>query len=372
MKSFDVSVQGDGAVAMSLALALSTQGLRVAWIQPADARSVQRSDVRTYALSARSVDLLSRLKVWGAIPEEAKTAVHDMWVFGDDGQSRLSFSSFDQAVHALAWIVDAAELERVLYEAVRFAPHVTAVIPGQPLQCALRAVADGRHAHTLAKEAGSAWTHRYGHIGVAARVVSDIAHAGMARQWFRSPDIVALLPFDRPKPGCSYGVVWSLPEDRGREVMAMAPAAFEHALMEATSGQVGDLQLHGQRSSWPLTLRLSQSVCGPGWVVLGDAAHTVHPLAGQGLNLGLADVDCLSTVLAQRESFRELGDEKLLRRYARQRWWSTHTMGAMTHGLQQLFATPHPMGRHLRNLGLRWMEQASPVKSVLARQAFRS
>lgn len=371
MQFFDVSVQGDGAVAMALALSLSTQGLRVAWIQPNAARGRERSDVRTYALSARSVDLLTRLKVWEAMSGDAKTAVHDMWVHGDDGQSRLSFSSFDQAVDALAWIVDAAELERVLFEAARFAPHVTMVSADQAVQASLRAVADGRDSHRSAQPA-SAWDHRYGHVGVAARVVSSLAHAAVARQWFRSPDILALLPFDRPHRGHSYGVVWSVPEERGRELMAMTAADFEEALVQASDGQAGVLRLNGQRASWPLALHLSASVCGPGWVVLGDAAHTVHPLAGQGLNLGLADVDCLSTVLAQRERFRELGDEKLLRRYARQRWWATRSMGAMTHGLQQLFATSHPMGRQLRNQGLRWMERATALKTALARQAFRS
>lgn len=358
---------------MSLALLLSTQGLRVAWIPPASARGAQRTDVRTYALSARSVDLLSRLKIWDALPDDAKTAVLDMWVYGDDGQSRLTFSAFDQSVETLAWIVDAAQLERVLFEAVRFAPYITSVTPDQPIQVALRAFADGRQAQAHRQpQAESAWTHRYGHVGVAARVVSDTPHAAVARQWFRSPDIVALLPFDRPQPDASYGLVWSVPQDQGRDLMTMTPAAFEEALMQATSGLAGVLQLQGQRASWPLALNVGSSVCGPGWVAVGDAAHTVHPLSGQGLNLGLADVDCLSTVLAQRESFRDLGDEKLLRRYARQRWWSTHAMGAMTHGLQQLFATPHPVGRHLRNQGLRWVERATPLKTLLARQAFRS
>jgi 2-polyprenyl-6-methoxyphenol hydroxylase-like FAD-dependent oxidoreductase len=117
---------------------------------------------------------------------------------------------------------------------------------------------------------------------------------------------------------------------------------------------------------------IAERVCGPGWVLLGDAAHVVHPLAGQGLNLGLADVRALSEVLAAREPWREPGDERLLRRYARQRAAPTQAMGQMTDGLLQLFASQRPVLRELRNRGLSLVNALPPLKRLLASQALDS
>ena len=107
---------------------------------------------------------------------------------------------------------------------------------------------------------------------VAARLQADAAHAGVARQWFRSPDVLALLPFDRPVPGQCYGLVWSVPDARAEELMALDDAAFEQALADATGGAAGSLRLCSERAAWPLTLARAETICGHGWVLLGDAA----------------------------------------------------------------------------------------------------
>jgi len=110
-------------------------------------------------------------------------------------------------------------------------------------------------------------------------------------------------------------------------------------------------------------------VVGPGWALLGDAAHVVHPLAGQGLNLGLADVAVLAQVLADREPWRGLGDEKLLRRYARERAAATQAMGEVTDGLLRLFASPAPLVRELRNRGLGLVNGLPLLKRLLTARA---
>ena len=369
MNRFDVCVRGSGAVGMALALALSRQGLAVAWQRPPSPAQAS-PDVRTYALNARSVDLLSELKVWQALSEPERTAVYDMRVQGDALGGEIGFSSYEQGVDTLAWIVDAAALDRALGQALGFAPHVQAVEQDVPSE--LLVLADGRDSAGRAALGVGMQVHDFGQRAVAARLVSDRPHAGLARQWFRSPDVLALLPFDGTMPQGGYGLVWSVPTDRAHALVAMEAAAFEQALQEATQGEAGSLRLCSERASWPLVGSMADTVSGPGWVLVGDAAHTVHPLAGQGLNLGLADVASLARVIREREAFRTLGDEKLLRRYARDRYLATRAMGQVTRGLLDLFAHPASAVRMARNRGLGWIDALSPVKKWLASQALRS
>jgi 2-polyprenyl-6-methoxyphenol hydroxylase-like FAD-dependent oxidoreductase len=191
----------------------------------------------------------------------------------------------------------------------------------------------------------------------------------MAHQWFRSPDILALLPFDRPQPGRSFGLVWSLPEELARRWQSAPAAEFEDALNEASQGAAGRLALASERMSWPLAIGHAQAVSGAGWALVGDAAHTVHPLAGQGLNLGLADVQVLADVLAAREVWRGPGDADLLSRYARRRAPAVWAMAQATDLLWGLFAGRQPGLRELRNRGMSLVQQVTPLKRWLVRQA---
>ncbi|RZJ01583.1 MAG: ubiquinone biosynthesis protein UbiH, partial [Haliea sp.] len=149
-----------------------------------------------------------------------------------------------------------------------------------------------------------------------------------------------------------------------------APAQeFEAELARATGAVLGGLQLTTERASWPLQLARADRWCGAGWALAGDAAHTVHPLAGQGLNLGLADARELARVIGAREYWRGLGDMKLLRRYERARKADVLAMGAATDGLQQLFARRDAPSRWLRNQGMLGFDGSGPLKQWVARQA---
>jgi 2-polyprenyl-6-methoxyphenol hydroxylase-like FAD-dependent oxidoreductase len=365
MAGVDVLVRGAGAVGLAAALALARHGLAVALLGTPAAAT--REDVRAYALNAASVELLRGLKVWDALPADARTAVYDMHIEGDAAGAALDFSAWAQGTEALAWIVDAAALEAALRTAARFAPHLSWV--ETEVDASLQVLAEGKASATRARLGVSMPVHRYGQRAVAARLDAEWPHAGLARQWFRSPDVLALLPFDRPRPGHGYGLVWSVPDARADELMALTAAEFETALMDATGGDAGALKLAGERADWPLAIGRAERVCGPGWVLVGDAAHVVHPLAGQGLNLGLADVLTLARVIEQREAWRPLGDERLLRRYARERDVPTRAMGQLTDALLHLFASPQPVLRELRNRGLTLLNQLPPVKRFLAARA---
>lgn len=379
---YDICVSGSGAVARVLALLLSGQGWRVAWACQAEPAPSASPEVRAYALNARSIALLQRLRIWSQLKAFA-TPVHEMHIQGDDGGA-LSFSAWQQRVGELAWIVDAGALERLLGEALRFAPHVTVVAPanetGQPaVSASLLAVCEGRASATRETLGVSFNRQDYGHRAIAARLKAGRPHAGVARQWFRSPDVLALLPFHDPEPEASYGLVWSMPEAQAQGLLALPTAEFELALAEAlratdpqAEAQVGVLSVASSLASWPLALAQADPWSGPGWVLLGDAAHQVHPLAGQGLNLGLADAQALAAILGetrQSEPWRSPGDERLLRRYVRERWLPTQAMAGVTDGLLNLFTRDHAALRELRNRGMGLLDHLTPVKRWLVGHA---
>ncbi|RZI84702.1 MAG: 2-octaprenyl-3-methyl-6-methoxy-1,4-benzoquinol hydroxylase [Rubrivivax sp.] len=380
-KKFDVCVSGSGAVAKCLALALSGQGWRVAWACAEPNRHPSAEDIRAYALNTRSLALLERLRIWPGLQASA-TPVHDMQIRGD-GRGHLGFSAWQQCVSELAWIVDAAALERLLGEALKFSPHVT-MVPALvddalPADADLLAVCEGKQSATRAALGVEFVRSDYGHSALAARLTAAQPHQGVARQWFRSPDVLALLPFHAPSAGASYGLVWSMPQARAQQLLALPAPDFEAALQQALDEvdpgawqALGPLTLGSPVASWPLAMAQAQQWSGPGWVLLGDAAHQVHPLAGQGLNLGLADVDTLVGILGEaRESepWRTAGDERLLRRYARRREWPTRAMSGVTDGLLHLFADDRAPLRELRNTGMALLDHMSPVKRWLVSRA---
>ena len=371
MPSTDVLIQGAGIVGRSLALCLGQLGLRVVLHAPA-ARENPVEDVRAYALNATSVALLRQLRVWDALPPHAVTPVYDMRVEGD-GQSCLTFSAWQQGVAELAWIVDVPALEAALDTAVRFAPHVQVVTGDAALpEAALTAICEGRFAPSHEALRVDVQRRSYGQTAIAARLSITLPHAGVARQWFLSPDVLALLPCTAGPDGApACALVWSLPDARAAELMAAPDAAFEAALTQAAPLEpvLGDVRLISRRSSWPLSRLVVDPWCGPGWVLVGDAAHGVHPLAGQGLNLGLADVASLQQVLRDREPWRSVGDVRLLRRHARRRALPTRAMGDLTGGLMHLFAHPSPWARELRNQGLSLVQHAPGLKRWLTAQA---
>jgi 2-polyprenyl-6-methoxyphenol hydroxylase-like FAD-dependent oxidoreductase len=372
MQSFDVLVRGAGVVGQCLALALARQGLQVAIRSNsrAERQTETHGDVRAFALNAASVALLRELGVWDAMPRGDVTAVHEMQVRGDAPGAALEFTAWQQRVDALAWIVDVAALEHALDTALRGAERVVRVDAEVP--ATLEALCEGRESATRAGLGVQFERYAYDQLAVAARLTSSQDHQNVAHQWFRSPDVLALLPLDVPQAQQSFALVWSCPTARAHELLALEPTPFEAELARATAGEAGALTLCSQRAAWPLMRATARPWCGRGWVLLGDAAHVVHPLAGQGLNLGLADVTALGRVIAQREPWRSLDDPRMLRRYRRERAAPTWAMSRLTDGLLQVFSHPAAPVRELRNRGLTLVNHLPPLKRWLNARAIHS
>lgn len=373
----DICIRGAGVVGSTLALLLARDRLRVGLLPQAAAPSSHppsgdTSDVRAYALNAASRDLLMSLRAW---PEpEFATPVAAMEIHGDSS-GVLRFSAEAQKVAALAWIVDLPALQARLADALRFQPLVEMLETQRP--AALTAVCEGRASATRQAFGVSFETTPYPQRAIAARLRCEKPHGGVARQWFLPDGVVALLPLGG-SAGDTVAMVWSAETARAADLLALDGEAFVAEALAATGGAVGALSLISPRADWPLQFARANRWCGPmpgdhpktaSWVLAGDAAHNVHPLAGQGLNLGLADVAELAQVLHGREYWRSPGDLRLLRRYERARKAGLWPMGMATDGLQQLFSMPGTPWQTLRNWGLSGFDAAGPLKSWLARQA---
>lgn len=376
-QTFDICIRGAGVVGRTLALLLARERLRVALV--ANPTPPATADVRAYALNSASRGLLESLRSW---PDEAHaTAVTRMQVWGDQGGA-VCFDAATQGVPALAWIVDVPALEARLAEAVRYQPQVELV--NAPVPAALTAICEGRASRTRAEFGVDFDATPYPQHAIATRLVCEKPHGQTARQWFSQGSILAFLPLEGAQ-GNSVAVVWSVPPEQVPDQLALDEAAFAQRLEAASQGTLGTLRLSGERAAWPLQLAQARHWCGAlapigagnpvssgSWVLAGDAAHNVHPLAGQGLNLGLGDVQALAQVLRERGTWRSAGDLRLLRRYERQRKAAILPMGLTTDGLQQLFSRPEGPWQMLRNFGMTSFERSGPLKDWITRRAMGS
>ena len=373
-QTFDICIRGSGVVGTTLALLLARDRLKVALLPAPGPKNPAATDVRAYALNLASRRLLESLRSW---PDEAHaTAVRQMQVHGDlDG--RVQFDAAAQGVDALAWIVDVPALESHLAQAVRYQPHVELV--DTPVAAALTVVCEGRASSTREEFGVGFEVTPYPQHAIATRMRCERPHGQVARQWFLPDGILAFLPLGGAE-GNSVAVVWSVHQDQVPSLLALPPGEFAQKLQSGSQDALGALELIAARSAWPLQLASADRWCGPlpaapahrparSWVLAGDAAHNVHPLAGQGLNLGLADAQALADVLHGRDYWRSVADLRLLRRYERERKAALLPMGLATDGLQQLFARQEGPVQTLRNWGMKGFERSGPLKDFVARQA---
>ena len=367
--NFDVCIRGSGMVGSSLALLLARLRLRVALV----GSPTQAQDVRAFALNASSQALLTDLRCWPN-PTHA-TPVQSMQVWGDAG-GQVQFQS--PTPQGLTHIVDVPVLESLLSEAVDFQHSIERM--NSPVTAKLTVVCEGRNSQTRQELGLHFNTLPYQQHGLATREQCALPHRQQALQWFTQTngelEILALLPLGGPQ-GHEAAVVWSLPSVKALAMQQLSAHDLSAALNQASREALGHLEVTAAVQTWPLQLAQANTwsgrfAQGGAWVLAGDAAHTIHPLAGLGLNLGLADVRELVNVLQTRDTtnyWRDLDDVHLLRSYERARKAGMQPTWLACDGLQRLFNHPNSLAQSARNWGMNSFNQINTLKQWTVQQA---
>ena len=385
---FDVVVIGGGLVGMGLALALKESALKVALVEPRPPTPATAGDIswdsRIYAISPGSAAFLESLGVWRALDTTRVTPVYEMAVSGDDNAAHLDFSAYDSGLPELAFIVENRQLQAAMWNALKQQKNVTIFCPvqcdtitwdeahaklhladGKTLQAALIVGADGLNSW-VREQAGIEATQRpYQQIGVVANFSTGQSHHNIARQWFQQDGVLALLPL----PDKRVSMVWSVNEEKNNALLALSAAELCRQVAVASCHSLGELQLITPPAAFPLHFVRVKKLVQPRLALIGDAAHGIHPLAGQGVNLGLRDARELAATLIARGPQPDCGDYLLLRRYERARKEDILAMQLATDGLQKLFNNTNPALARLRNTGLGITNRLSKIKNRLMQHA---
>lgn len=375
----DICIIGNGAIGKTAALGFAQAGLSVILVDAGPSRPVPVPvvsaepawDLRVYALNPLAQQQLKQIKVWDALDADRVTAVDAMVVKGDDDRfgGGLTFDAYGARIGALAWIVEDGNLNQALDTALKFASNVqrisaTAISMEADESTATVRLADGRWieaALVVGADGAQSWVRSQANIdldyrpyaqhAVVANFSASRPHHGVAYQWFTQAEgIIALLPL----AGNRVSLVWSAPDALAETIMAESAEALAARLNLVCADQLGELQplLPVAMKSIPLALTRPLAITAPRVALIGDAAHVLHPLAGQGMNLGFGDVAALIEAVSERDAHRDCGDARVLARFARARKEPILLMALATDGLQRLFATDFEPIRLARNAGM--------------------
>jgi ubiquinone biosynthesis UbiH/UbiF/VisC/COQ6 family hydroxylase len=380
---YDVIIVGGGLAGLALAVALRRSRLRVAVVETRVPAQPAGWDARIYAISPANARFLAEIGIWQHLDMSRVAPVRKMSVHGDrDGM--LEFSAYASGVGELAWIAEASLLQRELWETAKRQGNIELICPATPALLdigdreAVLELADRRVLSAkliVAADGADSWTRDaagiavdflpYDQMGVVANFTTARAHRDVAWQWFRPDGILAYLPL----PDNRISIVWSTPTAHAQELLALPPEQFCALVAAAGNRQLGELELITPPAGFPLRLMRAPRTVATRLALIGDAAHTIHPLSGHGINLGFQDAQSLAATLAACPPHVDCGDLQWLRRHERARREEVVALQSVTHGLQQLFGAPRaPLGI-ARNLGLNFVNRLPVIKDVLVRYA---
>jgi len=394
LQSFDsdIVIVGGGLGGPALALGLAQAGFTVTVIDaaPLSAHEAADFDGRSYALALASVRLLDRLGLWDRVEDNAQPMFEIKVSDGRAGEGPLSpfFLHFDHAEieeGPMGHMLEDRFLRRALLDALEAEPKIThlagetvvaqscdamraevTLASGRSLTARVLVGADGRSSGTGARAGIPRRGWDYGQTALVAAIEHDAPHHGIAHQFFMPSGPLAILPL----PGQVSSIVWSETADTAAEFMALDDAEFLDMLRPRFGDFLGDIRLRGKRYSYPLALSLAERFTDTRLALVGDAAHGLHPIAGQGLNAGLRDVAALVQVLREAQARGEdIGAPDVLGRYQQWRRFDTTTLAMTTDLTNRLFSNDNPLARLTRDIGMGLVNALPPLRRGLIREA---
>jgi len=388
MQSYDIAVVGGGMVGLAFAAALKETTLKIVVIEGNDInRELGESpELRVSALSRASQNILQNLDAWKGIESRRHQSYNAMQVWDRNGFGHIDFDSDALMTDSLGHLVENKVIQLALLEQVEKASNITLLtatrinklsrgkdaawltLEGQePVYAKLIVGADGANSWTRSQVNIPLTTWDYNHHAIVANIRTVEPHQSCARQIFNPEGPLAFLPLWQPDL-CS--IVWSLPPERATELLAMDESEFNKQLTVAFDGRLGLCKVEGQRQAFPLKMRYARSFAGERIALIGDAAHTIHPLAGQGVNLGLLDAASLAQcVLANYTASKDVGSHAHLRQFERWRKAEAATMISSMEGLKRLFSGGHPAKRIFRDIGLTLSNTLPGLKQSFIKRA---
>ncbi|RFC38079.1 MAG: 2-octaprenyl-3-methyl-6-methoxy-1,4-benzoquinol hydroxylase [Candidatus Nitrotoga sp. CP45] len=382
--TFDVLIIGGGLVGASLAAALKSSGLNMALVetQPT-AFSNEGWDNRMYAISPGGAAFLTQCDAWQHLDMNRVQPIETMRVFGDEDME-LDFSAYQLGVPELAFILENRLLQQVLWQGLKEQDNLTLFHPARCASlvwqddAAYLQLEDGRTLKAklvVGADGGNSWVRQqagivapptlYNQHGVVANFTVEKSHRATAFQWFQPDGILALLPL----PQQMVSMVWSVSPEKSQILLQLPHEELCAQVAASSHHTLGALQLVTPPAAFPLRLLNLPQIIKPRLALVGDAAHNIHPLAGQGVNLGFRDARQLAQVLLQRDALHDCGNMHLLRRYERARKEDVLSMVLTTDALKKLFNNSNPLLRAVRNVGLAATNRIAPLKKMLARHA---
>lgn len=388
MQHFDIVVVGAGMIGLTAALALKDSGLTVAIVDSQDCqtRTFDEPELRVSAINLASQQVFENLGVWQGMSSRRMQPYQSMQVWEQDSFANIDFSHHDIHRHHLGTIIENEVIRQALLEKVKAQSTIELICPAtiatlafgqaecfisltneQTVTAKLVIGADGANSFVrrVANLPYTFWD--YDHIAIVATIETEHEHNNTARQAFTQDGPLAFLPLFEPNL-CS--VVWSQRVEKAEQLLALDDTQFNHAINVAIDGKLGLCKLKSQRQSYPLKMRYCRKWLAERVMLIGDAAHTIHPLAGQGANLGIADAAALAQTLSElNRQDKDIGEAKNLR--ALERWRKTEAMKmiATMEGFKRLFEGANPLQKLVRGLGVSVTNQIAPLKRDIISQA---
>jgi ubiquinone biosynthesis UbiH/UbiF/VisC/COQ6 family hydroxylase len=380
----DIAIVGAGLAGASLAVALNGSRFSIALVEGrAPTAAPSGWDSRIYAVSPANRRFLEAIGTWGHLDMSRIAPVRDMEIYGDRA-SRLDFSAYGAGVDELAWIVEAGQMQRELWETAKRQPNLKLICPAQAQDlrferdAAYLTLNDGRRIEArlvVGADGVESWVRRqagieakskpYGEMGVVANYACERPHHNKAFQWFADGTVLAFLPL----AGDAISIVWSVPEGRAGELLDSAPEVLAERVAAAGHYRLGSLRPLTPAAAFPLRMmRVARSI-GHRVALIGDAAHAIHPLSGHGINLGFQDAEVLARTLRRIPDYRDPGLERELRPFERDRAEEVLLLQTVTDALNRLFRPSHGALAVLRNAGLNLTNRIPVVRNMLVRYA---